>query len=137
MIAYDFDGVICSDVNLPWNDPGEGLKALNQVRDTLFPIFRPTGEFYIITGRSEQEKIKTEEWCKKNHIYPRQILFRNTDASTPEDVALYKSKCLMNHSEITLYVESDPKQVEIIRQFTNIKVVHFSEFISQGLRLLL
>jgi hypothetical protein len=132
MIGYDFDGVICSDVSLPWNDPTFDINILHDFRDKLQPIFYPTGSFCIITGRPLSEKKKTEEWCSKYNIHPQKIYYNPGSITEIKNIALHKANTLNKLSKITIYVESDPKQVEIIQQLTNKIVLHFSSFISKS-----
>ena len=63
-IGYDLDGILAPDVR-----GGEGFNHVLDVRDELFvPLFKPQGEWCIITGRPAIDISTTKEWVKKNFV---------------------------------------------------------------------
>lgn len=133
IIAYDLDGVICPDINLPWQDPNFDFKALFELRYKLPPLFHPTGVFYIITGRPHSDKDHTEKWCKMYNIHPNKVFYNSNDPNELDKVALHKANTLNKLMDVFVFVESDHKQVQTIKQLTTKTVYHFSEFVSRGI----
>jgi hypothetical protein len=131
-IGLDFDGVLCSDIDYPWEDLK--LKELAEFRSKLHPIFMPIGPFVIITGRPEYEKEHTQHWLDTYHIKPRNIYFNKKEPSDWTAVAQHKADTIFSlRFNLTIFVESSHKQVEFIRQQVGniVPIVHFSDFIAQ------
>lgn len=134
VLAFDFDGVIFPDVKFDWRKGN--LEDLIALRKHLMPIFKPSGNFFIITGRPEEDRGYTEEWLKEYGITPL-ALFMNpstmySDATFMIDAVTHKANTinrLLEDHTIVKYIESDLIQVHEIRARVKIPVVHFMEFV--------
>lgn len=124
MIAYDCDGVFVPDL-MYIEDHFE--KLLYFRHNHMHPIFEPEGEYYIITGRPVQDKPHTEKWISTFFKNPPVKLFHDGDDFMKAKE--YKLSVLLNHPEITHYIESEPEQVEFLSANTKIKVSLFSDLI--------
>jgi hypothetical protein len=119
MIGFDLDGVLVSDID--WNSMTIQDYSL---RFFMFPLFIPTGDYVIITGRPEEDRLSTLEWVEK-FLYgnlPQEVFCKNTDYRKAE---LYKASVL-NSLNLELYVESSEEQCYYLRKTTSTKIVHFS-----------
>jgi hypothetical protein len=130
-IGLDLDGVLCSDLDLPWDQLTS--KELGEFRNKLCPMFVPASQFVIITGRPITELNDTKNWLNKFNIFPEKIYFNPVEPVDWLQVAQHKSDTInkIRHN-LTLFVESSHKQVEYIRQKVSsvVPVVHFSDFIA-------
>jgi hypothetical protein len=106
---FDFDGVIYFGDNQPGVRPGP--------------------DDILITGRSFQEREKTEAWCKKFGI-TNQIFFSQVPEKlkTREISGYHKAitlRELLKTYSINLFFEDDPIQKEIIEAMVpDVRVVH-------------
>ena len=108
--TFDFDGV----VYFGDNNPG----------------VRPAPEDIIITGRSFEEREKTEFWCDKYGVRNR-IIFSQVPIhlKTREISGYHKAitlRSLLKTINIAIHFEDDPVQKAIIEAMVpQVKVVHF------------
>jgi len=133
--AYDMDGVICSDLNLPWNEPNFDYDFCFELRMKLNPIFVPVGPYVIITGRSNFDKPHTKEWCSHYKLFPQEIYYNPNDPVDWKLAAKHKADTIVRlQHTLSVFVESSHDQVEFIRQYIGnvVPIVHFSDFIARN-----
>jgi hypothetical protein len=78
MVGYDLDGVLCPMLQRLkpfFKSTGEERKLFDSLKKFWVenaPILqRPTGDYYIISGRGNKLKTETETWIKKNRLTPK------------------------------------------------------------------
>jgi hypothetical protein len=126
MVAFDLDGVFVPDIMPKENSLEDMLRA----RYELAPIFTPTFEFAIITGRPKEDEKLTQAWIDRFFINKPYLLFHeNSDFTKPTH---YKLRVLEEFKDIHTFVESDIKQCEFLKNNLNrkINVILFSDFIN-------
>lgn len=133
MIAFDLDGVICPD--LPTNRLTED--EIWNVRAKIKPLFNPSYDFYIITGRAANGRFLTEMWIKEFEINCKKLFHENILGCNYS--AQYKALEIFQNPEIDIFVESCKVQCQIIETLMKancreLKVICFSEFIEGALR---
>lgn len=130
MKAYDLDGVLISDLH--W-DKSTPIEHFLEMRSRI-PLanFVPSGDYYIVTGRSASDRKYTESWIEKNLASnPPKKLFH--DCPDYRLGAEYKAK-IINENSILTFIESDMEQVLYLRQHCpNCKIYHFGSLISDNL----
>jgi hypothetical protein len=136
IVGFDLDGVIFPDIEYDWrNGEFEGLLA---IRNHMMPIFKPTGLFFIITGRPEVDRGYTTDWLVKYGISPVALFMNPVDKLDQnnyfEDVVSHKSNTinrLCKEYHLVRYVESDINQANEIRKRTTIPVIHFMDYVAK------
>jgi len=132
-IAFDLDGVLVPDYHhIP------GLTMAEFYQQTLYakPLFTPSGEFDIVTARTEEYRSVTEEWIAQLSNRPRQVIMLQNKNETPAE---FKFRTAVEQGYV-LYIESDLSIVKNMRElaFNNnvdIGIVHFSEFVAQSFQI--
>lgn len=130
MIAYDLDGVLINDS--VFGVHSSVLHYLIQREECCYPLFYPSGDWCIITGRPKApDEPYTLRWLRKYFVDnpPKHVFHDNTMI---ENGALYKASVINEHPGITMFIESSKKQTEIISTLLKrpIELVCFSEFLS-------
>jgi len=105
----------------------EDIESHLAKRYLMFPIFRPSGNFCLLTSRPFVDKKLTEEWIEQNFINKPCELFHSN--SIEGDPAKYKIKVLNSNPDITALIESNKEQADTIRRNVKIPVILFSEFL--------
>lgn len=128
MIGFDFDGVIVADFKF-----GGNVERYLKSRNNMFPLFKPEGEWVIVTGRPKHDRPLTEEFCKE-HFYsnpPHHIFHENENFDNP---VKYKSEIILAN-DIEIFIESNPIQVLGIQAVvgSRCKVLHFEKVINEAL----
>lgn len=117
--GFDFDGVLCRDIEKAENDDGPRyLKFLREVEPLYLPQ-RPIG--HIITGRAEKYRGETEAWLKR-HGVQFEGLHMTPFASKAERMSAMKhaggrggwKARIAAELGVEMFVESCPKQAGII-----------------------
>lgn len=129
MIAWDIDGIFTSDLVYE-EDKIDHL--LHFRHNNILPIFEPSGDFYLITGRPKSDEPHTLNWINthwKNK--PLKVFHDNPDMKRASD---YKLKILLENPEIDVFVESNPYQCSLIerglrKNSRHVKVIHFAEMV--------
>ncbi len=126
--AFDLDGVFIPDCD---HMPQIGsVSEFYALAHHMRPMFKPEGEWNIITGRSAKYRPQTMAWID-NHFEnkPKRVWHELVDVLPAE----YKADTI-NQNGIECFVESDIEQVKYLQQHvTNgCKIVHFSEYIKQN-----
>ena len=125
--AFDLDGVFIPDCDqIP--DLGDHQAYLNLTM-YMQPVFRPVGEWILLTGRPAEYESITKSWLLKYFInQPKLILHgRNPEEEDNEE---YKLRMIKEHN-IDVYIESDKKIVDHLNKNLDKDakiIVHFSEF---------
>lgn len=127
-VAFDLDGVFIPDC--------DKIPIIGGVEDflnlTVFmrPLFQPTGNWSIITGRDQLHSEITKLWVNKHFVNaPQKIWHCNQNHAEPW---IYKAT-VINENGIDTYVESDWHTVQYLRNNTNCAVLHFGDFIANKL----
>jgi hypoxanthine phosphoribosyltransferase len=119
--ATDMDGVLCRDPSKKENDKGPRLEQFYKTADTKFLFTKPVG--CVITSREDRFRKVTEEWLSQNNITYEKLIMKPTgNPGGNQAHGKYKADILNQLPEIQLYIESDPKQANIISQLVNIPV---------------
>lgn len=124
--AFDLDGVFIPDCDeIP--DVG-GLRQFLALTVYMRPVFKPTGEWNIITGRPAKYRSITMEWIN-NHFSnkPKTVWHENLNNDEPW---IYKAE-IINQNGINFFVESDMKTVEYLWQHTRANIVHFDGLVNE------
>lgn len=132
MIAYDFDGVLIPDFNRVPNLGG--LDEFYTMTQSVKPIFKPKGTWYIITGRDRSYLTQTASYIDKHFDNPPVALYQ--DRKRKEQKAWeYKAQILNELPEIQYYIESDPRTVSYLKEHvtTGCKVIHFADYLETSL----
>lgn len=127
LTAFDLDGVFIPDCDqIP--DLGDHEAYLNLTM-YMQPVFRPVGEWILLTGRPAQFEHVTKSWLLKYFSnQPKMILHsRDDEKETNEE---FKLRMIKEH-DIDVYIESDIKIVNHLKGHLDMDkktIVHFSEF---------
>jgi hypothetical protein len=127
LTAFDLDGVFIPDCDqIP--DLGDHEAYLNLTM-YMQPVFKPVGEWILLTGRPAEFESVTKSWLLKYFSnQPTMILHqRDPDKENNEE---YKLRMIKEH-DIDVYIESDIKIVNHLKGNLDTDkktIVHFSEF---------
>lgn len=107
--TFDFDGVVYFGRENPGVRPAEGD--------------------IIVTGRSWEEREKTEKWCEKYGIKNRIIFSEVPEALKTREISGYHKaitlRNLLKTTKIAIHFEDDPVQKAIIEAMVpEVQVVH-------------
>jgi hypothetical protein len=134
MIGYDLDGVLVPDLDLE-DTPYHPL--MNEFRcKRLKPLFVPSGEFVIITGRPISDHKMTSYWVEKNlpgcvGLWMNDGIINDAVTWKVSQINLWNSIQTIESRKITTFIESDDKQVDILSEKCyDTHIVHFSDFIT-------
>lgn len=121
-IAVDFDGVLCPDPVVA--DGPEYERWLRTVEPLVVPAL-PIG--HIITGRLERYRPQTEDWLGRHGIqYDRLTMLDGVTAQERRRRGLivpHKIEHYSTDENSWLYVESEPRQAQMIAQATCLPVL--------------
>lgn len=127
LTAFDLDGVFIPDCDHIPNigDHNDYLEI------TLYmqPVFRPVGEWILLTGRPQEFEHITKSWLLKYFTNQPKIVLHSRD-STKESNEEYKLR-MINENDIDVFVESDRDIVNHLKSNLDVDkktIVHFSEF---------
>lgn len=127
LTAFDLDGVFIPDCDHIPNigDHNDYLEI------TLYmqPVFRPVGEWILLTGRPQEFEHITKSWLLKYFTNQPKIVLHSRD-STTESNEEYKLR-MINENDIDVFVESDRDIVNHLKSNLDVDkktIVHFSEF---------
>jgi len=127
LTAFDLDGVFIPDCDqIP--DLGDHQAYLN-LTQYMQPVFKPVGEWILLTGRLAEYEHITKSWLLKYFTnQPKMILHsRDSEKETNEQ---YKLR-MINENDIDVYIESDKKIVDHLKNNLDLDtktIVNFSEF---------
>lgn len=128
--AFDLDGVFIPDCDrIPNLGDVENFYRLTQF---MRPIFRPQGEWSIITARPKSFKSLTVAWVEKYFASnPPTAIYHDAVLETPAE---YKAKVL-NENGFTFFVESERSIVDELRLLSpSCTIVHFDQYIAKNCR---
>jgi hypothetical protein len=125
-IAYDLDGVFIPDCDQFPNIGG--LDDFYALTYYMRPMFKPEGEWSIITARNSKYRFNTMDWVN-NHFdnRPSRVWHEIGDMAPGQ----YKAE-VINQNGIEFYIESDPGIVEYLSNNTQAIIIHFDKFCSQN-----
>jgi hypothetical protein len=131
-IGFDLDGVFVADYTEFTTGDGLGELSPKQIVQVT-PIFKPTGNFYVITGREAALKNVTLKWFNEHGIKPKGLFHDNVGFRNGMQ---YKLKVLNENPHITTYIESSERQVKFLQEnlATSCRVIHFAKWIAQHLK---
>jgi len=127
-IAFDLDGVLIPDCD---HIPQIGsLDEFYSLTEYMRPIFKPQGNYSIITARPAQHRSSTWTWCNK---YLDTLPVRLHHECADESPGEYKARILNSNADIQTYVESDLKIVDYLKinVVTGCNIIHFDEYVGQ------
>jgi hypothetical protein len=125
-VAFDLDGVLVPDCDqMPQLG---GLSEFYALAYHMRPLFKPEGQWSIITARNPKYRPQTMAWID-NHFSnkPTRVWHEIVDQNSEE----YKAD-IINQNEITHYIESDPTIVQYLLANTKAKILHFDQFCSNS-----
>lgn len=130
MIAYDLDGILVSD--LVFENFASIDEFVEQRAKSLCPIFIPTGDWILLTGRPVQDKFSTLLWISTYFCdnLPVKIYHDNPDPRSPWK---YKLEILNKDEDIDTFIESDVSLYSFLKVHSNKHVVLFSDLIKKGI----
>ncbi|HUG60000.1 MAG TPA: phosphoribosyltransferase family protein [Candidimonas sp.] len=108
--AIDLDGILLMD--LPEQEYAEALQATLTRRDQLLP--NPVlpqldlANVTIITGRPEQDRLRTQAWLNR-HGFNGPLIMRNETRHAATQTAVHKAEAILSRCH-THFIESDPIQ---------------------------
>jgi hypothetical protein len=117
------DGVICPEFE--WMDDPDWTHEKVMLRTEAFkPVFQPTGDYVIITGRKERPGTLFWIYSKLSNK-PKQVHI-NLDNIDP---VKFKADILNANPDITTFIESEMKQVEYLRANTRQTILHIDDLL--------
>jgi hypoxanthine phosphoribosyltransferase len=119
--ATDMDGVLCRDPTKKENDKGPSLENFYRIAEPKFLFSKPIK--YVITSREERFRDVTVEWLQRYNIVYEKLIMKPT--GTPggnQNHGNYKANIIKNLNNISLYIESDPTQANIVSKIVNMPV---------------
>jgi hypothetical protein len=124
LVAYDLDGVFISDCDR-FPKVGE-LAEFYALATYMQPLFKPEGEWAILTARFAEHRPVTMDWVNRHFVNkPSRVWHERTDADqTPAE---YKAD-VINKCNIKYYIESDAGIVDYLVKHTNATIIHFDTF---------
>jgi len=127
LTAFDLDGVFIPDCDqIP--DLGDHEAYLNLTM-YMQPVFKPVGEWILLTGRPAEFESVTKSWLLKYFSNQPTMILHQRDPDS-EDNMQYKLR-MIKENEIDVYIESDKDIVEFLKGNLDIDqktIVHFEEF---------
>jgi hypothetical protein len=118
-IAFDLDGVFVPDcLNIP--NVG-GLTEFYALTYYMKPVFRPGGEWSIITARNAKYRAQTMAWVNDHFENKPVRVWHELIDQTPEE---YKAE-VINQNGIEVYIESDMNIVQYLMDNTQAQIIHF------------
>lgn len=125
-IAFDLDGVFVPDcLNIP--NVG-GLTEFYALAYYMKPVFRPGGEWSIITARNAKYRAQTMVWVNDHFENKPVRVWHELVDQTPEQ---YKAE-VINQNGIEIYIESDMNIVQYLMDNTQAQVLHFDMLCRQN-----
>ena len=118
-IAFDLDGVFIPDcLNIP--NIG-GLTKFYALTYYMRPVFKPGGEWSIITARNAKYRAQTMAWIDEHFENKPVRVWHELVDQTPEQ---YKAE-VINQNGIEFYIESDMNIVQYLMDNTQAQIAHF------------
>lgn len=128
-IAFDLDGVFVPDcLNIP--NVG-GLSEFYTLAYYMQPVFKPGGEWSIITARNAKYRAQTMAWIDKHFQNKPTRVWHELIDQSPEQ---YKAE-VINQNGIEIYIESDMDIVQYLMNHTQARVMHFDMLCRQNFAL--
>jgi hypothetical protein len=125
-IAFDLDGVFIPDcLNIP--NIG-GLTEFYALTHYMKPVFRPGGNWSIITARNAKYRAQTMAWIDEHFENKPARVWHELVDQTPEQ---YKAE-VINQNGIEFYIESDMNIVQYLMDNTQARVFHFDMMCRQN-----
>jgi len=125
-IAFDLDGVFVPDcLNIP--NVG-GLTEFYALTYYMKPVFRPGGDWSIITARNVKYRAQTMAWIDEHFENKPVRVWHELVDQTPEQ---YKAE-VINQNGIEIYIESDMNIVQYLMDNTQAQVIHFDMICRQN-----
>lgn len=124
-VAFDFDGILCHDPDVPDADEGESLERYRQWMLRARPrwLVRAWSIPLIVTARLERFRPETEAWLERFGMTCDQLVMHPADkASERGNVAAFKAEHYRN-SSTAFFVESDAVQAAEIHRLTGKQVI--------------
>lgn len=125
--GFDFDGVLCRDIEKHENDDGPRYARF---LETVEPLFLPRRKIgHIVTGRAEKYRTQTEAWLKRHGIEASAI-HMTPWASKAERMSEMRhiggrgvwKAAKVRELGLEFFVESCPKQAGIIAREAGVPV---------------
>lgn len=128
LFGFDLDGTICYEI--PWEKIGKVIENaywLWRIISYFYikPLFKPRGNFVIISARPEQDRALTEQWLKKHNIKPLKLILAPKIFENAQERAQWKAAMIKKYN-VTMYVENEEYIVKYLSQFPNVFVWHFT-----------
>lgn len=125
--GFDFDGVLCRDIEKAENDDGPRYAEFLDTVEPLFVPRRPIG--HIITGRAEKYRAATEAWLARYgvefealHMTPWHTKAERMDAMRFAGGRGAWKAAKVRELGVEMFIESCPKQAGIIAREAGVPV---------------
>ena len=128
LVGYDIDGVIAQE-RFPQSITRIGYRYFNTlwarfVQSSAKCLYKPKGQFVIITGRLIFDEKHTWNWLTRNGINPLDVYFA-TNNRTPH---LHKKSCI-ERLGLKMFIESEKWQADYLTsECPNCKIVLWENF---------
>ncbi|NBP59284.1 hypothetical protein EBU71_22560 [bacterium] len=127
--AFDLDGVFIPDCDqIP--DLGDH-KAFLELTQYMKPVFKPVGEWILLTGRPAEYEMLTKSWLLKYFTNQPKLILHGRDPENESNTD-YKLR-MIKENRIDVFIESDREIVDaLIKKLGEGKIiVHFETFTFQ------
>lgn len=121
-VAFDLDGIFIPDCD--YIPKIGGLSEFYSLAYYMRPIFKPAGEWYIITGRDPKYRSQTMAWVDRHFENKPKMVWHEVSDQKPEE---YKAE-IINQNEIKVFIESDINQVQYLLDNTKAQIIHFDMY---------
>lgn len=136
-IGFDLDGVLCPDIDI---DSLEGeldsTVALSRViaaRQLLMPMFKPKGNFVVVTGRPYYDLQYTKQWLQRHFGFSALLIHNDVGHLKHEAATNFKARHI-KAMKLKTYVESSLTITQMLREACpNTNIIHFDALVINSL----
>lgn len=118
--CMDFDGVLCADPTPEQNDDGEKYRDFLLNAPPKFIPSQPVG--FIVTARLKKYAPETQLWLHKHNVRYGSLIMLNLDSAEQRRAlgihANFKAQVYSSIKNSPLFIESDPRQAQLIAQLS-------------------
>lgn len=119
--CLDFDGILCQDPTPEQNDDGENYRNFILNAAPKFLPSKPVGQ--IVTARLKKYVEETQFWLRKNNVLYKSLIMLNMDSAEERRKlnihAEFKGQVYSQLQNAALFIESDPRQAQVIAQISH------------------
>jgi hypothetical protein len=132
IVAFDLDGIFAKEYHWLGKLFDHHPLIAAKIRDNWMGVlYRPVTPGIIITGRMESDTNSTKRWLRSHRIYYSDIAFNHIGWRFDEIVEC--KAFWLKHHRVDVYVESEQRIIDRLRDMVPISYVTASEALSKGL----